>query len=213
MTGVNLFHSDEANTPTPPGTLEREINAHYDDPLSVIWTETARHLGMTVRRSSEVFASWNGKGELRIGRQEELDPDDCLAQMILHEICHRLVCDPVSRTEVDWGLDSASSHDMVFELATMRLQAALTRPHGLHIVLAVTTQWRPIYDSLPPDPLRGSDAAEVKLAQRGWERAQEREVKLHLQPALSTTAQIIACTKPFAPQGSLYHAFTGDDLG
>ena len=168
---------------------------------------------MTVRRSSEVFASWDGEGELRIGRQEDLDPDDCLAQMILHEVCHRLVCDPSKRSEVDWGLDSASSNDMVFELATMRLQAALTRPHGLHRVLAVTTQWRSIYDTLPVDPLSGSDGAEVRLARRGWERAQEHEVKVHLQAALRATTRIIAVTKPFAPPGSLHRALERGELG
>ena len=49
---------------------EREVTKIYQDPLDLIWTETAARMGMKLKRSSEVFASWDGTDTLTIGRQE-----------------------------------------------------------------------------------------------------------------------------------------------
>ncbi|MBT6435962.1 MAG: YkgJ family cysteine cluster protein, partial [Deltaproteobacteria bacterium] len=64
----------------------RPITKIYQDPLDLIWTNTAKQLGMKLTRSSEVFAAWDGKETLTIGSPEDLDADDSLAQMIFHEI-------------------------------------------------------------------------------------------------------------------------------
>ncbi|NLY95693.1 MAG: YkgJ family cysteine cluster protein, partial [Myxococcales bacterium] len=62
----------------------------YVDPLDAIWLAVARAFGLRVERSDEVYASTDGEGTLTLGTRETLDPDDCLAQMIFHELCHAL---------------------------------------------------------------------------------------------------------------------------
>ena len=37
------------------------------------------------------YATTNGRGVIGIGERDTLDGDDCLAQLILHELCHALV--------------------------------------------------------------------------------------------------------------------------
>jgi hypothetical protein len=69
----------------------RKIDRKYSDPVDLIWLHAAAEMGMRIERSAEVNASWNGAGVLTIGTPETLDPDDCLAQMILHESCHASV--------------------------------------------------------------------------------------------------------------------------
>ena len=63
----------------------------YEDPLDRVWIGAAERIGFTVRRSADVYASTDGRRTIVIGTPETLDPDDCLAQMILHELCHALV--------------------------------------------------------------------------------------------------------------------------
>ena len=108
----------------------RSIEHRYDDPLGLVWLRTATLLGITVTRSRDVFASWDGAGNLTLGADEDLDPDDCLAQMILHELCHALIEGEGSLTQTDWGLENFDDRDATRELATMRLgrPARLPRP-------------------------------------------------------------------------------------
>ena len=73
---------------------ERTITHRYDDPLDLLWLETARAIGLRVTRSAEVFAATDGRGTLTVGEASTLDADDCLAQMIFHELCHSLVQGP-----------------------------------------------------------------------------------------------------------------------
>ena len=68
--------------------MTRTPTHHYEDPLDHIWINTAAHIGLTIHRSDEAFAFADGRGNLFIGSPETLDADDCLAQMIFHEICH-----------------------------------------------------------------------------------------------------------------------------
>ena len=106
------------------------------------------------------------------------------------------------------GLDNSSDHDLGSN-SRRRLQAALTAPHGLRTVLAVTTEWRHLYDALPMDPLTDSGSAEraALLAQEGWKRAAQPDIAEPLQAALSTTATIISLTKPFASSDTLFSTF------
>ncbi len=147
-------------------------------------------MGLCLTRSSEVYASVDGAGTLALGTPETLDPDDCIAQMVLHELCHWLVEGPASFGCVDWGLDNGSARDLTREHACLRVQAALTGGHGLRRVLAPTTDHRAFYDGLGADPLSGADPS-VPLARAALSRATEPPWAPHLEQALRATATVV----------------------
>ncbi|MDP6945057.1 MAG: hypothetical protein QF464_12980 [Myxococcota bacterium] len=190
----------------------RSILRHYDDPLSLVWLRTAQRLGIRVTRSREVFASWDGAGTLTLGADEDLDPDDCLAQMILHELCHALIEGEEALARTDWGLENVDDRDATREMAAMRLQASLLAPHGLRRLLAVTTEWRGAYDALPDDPLADRAANETedgaeeatRLAREGWVVATTGPWSKPLAEALCATAAIARAAAPFASGESLW---------
>lgn len=181
----------------------RRVSRRYDDPLDRVWLTAAERVGLRVRRSPDAFASTDGRGGLIIGSVETLDPDDCLAQMIFHELCHSLVQGPESFERPDWGLDNESERDLVREHACLRLQAFLSRRHGLRAVLAPTTDHRAFYDALGVDPLAGEDAS-VPLARAGVARAERDPWSPHLAEALEATAaiaRVAAAHLPRPPRG------------
>jgi len=159
---------------------------------------------MQVRRSSEVYASWDGARELTLSEASGFDPDDSLAQLIFHEICHSLVAGPIGRKKPDFGLDNTSDRDLVFEHACHRLQAALSTPFGLRAFFAVTTEWRPYWDALPKDPLAYSEDPAVPIAKRAFLEAQTSPFNEVLNEALSDTATIAALARKAAPEDSLW---------
>lgn len=177
-------------------STSREVTHRYSDPLEVIWVSLARRLGMEIVRGSDVYASWDGRGTLTIAPQRDLDPDDCLAQMVLHEVCHALVAGPLGWGRPDWGLDDS---DLVGEHATNRLQAALAGRYGLRRMLATTTDFRTFYDSLPPDPLSG-EGADVDLAREADQRARCGPWAARLRDALRAThalaRHVVSHTEP-----------------
>ena len=184
---------------------EREVTKIYQDPLDLIWTETAARMGMKLKRSSEVFASWDGTDTLTIGRQEDLDPDDSLAQMIFHEICHAMVQGPEGWTQENWGLENIDGRDDIREKACIRLQAGLSAPYGLQDFFAVTTQWRSYHDALPSNPLDAhDDDPAISIAIDAYERATQGTHGAAIAAALKATQSIVAATKPFANQDSLF---------
>ncbi len=145
--------------------MTRTVDARYVDPLDHIWLTAATELGLRVRRSTQGYATTDGRGGLAIAPAEELDPDDCLAQIILHEICHALVQGEDSFTKPDWGLinDSDSAQyqgDTTREQACLRVQAALLRRYGLRRLLGPTTEFRRFYDALPRDPMTSASAGD-----------------------------------------------------
>jgi hypothetical protein len=185
----------------------RKITSVYQDPLEIIWTTTAAKLGMQVIRDPDVFASWDGKGTLRIGEADSLDPDDSLAQMIFHEICHASVEGPAGFAQPDWGLDISDPSQLVHERACLRLQAALANKFGLREFLGATTDSRIYYDRLPEDPLQGTEPAAV-LAASGWDRITSGKWagkwdKVLIE-ALESTAIIAKVIQPFASSKSLW---------
>ncbi|MCP4786527.1 MAG: hypothetical protein GY903_05050 [Fuerstiella sp.] len=182
----------------------RTINTVYRDPLEIVWTETARELGMTIERGTTVFAAWNGSGVLTIGTQETLDADDSLAQMIFHEICHALVEGPESLSKPDWGLQIDNPVQRVRENACLRLQAALAGQYGLRELLASTTVFRKYYDALPDDPLHSDDDPAAEIARCGWDRATTGPWASPLENALRITAQIASAVREVAPADSLW---------
>jgi len=182
----------------------RRIVAQYRDPLDLVWLETARRLDIEIRRDPSVFATWDGRSVLTIGTPETLDADDCLAQLIFHELCHALVEGPAAHRLPDWGLENRDARHEWREHACLRLQAALAGKFGLRELLAATTGYRNYYDRLPSDPLQGDDAA-VEAARVAWQRATEGPWATTLERALEATAAIANAVAPFAPSASLWH--------
>lgn len=177
--------------------MERKPSHTYLDPLDAIWLTVADRIGFRVERSAEVFASTDGEGVMTIGTPDTLDPDDSLAQMILHELCHSLIAGAGSLRMPDFGLDNESTRDVVQEHACLRLQAWLTAKHDLRASLAPTTDFRGYYDALPRDPL--SDAADpaAELARVGAARSEEAPWAPHLGEGLAATAEVLGVAKRF----------------
>jgi hypothetical protein len=172
----------------------RTIHRRYVDPLDAVWLRAAREMGLQVTRAPDAFASTDGRGTMVLGTPETLDPDDCLAQMIFHELCHALVQGPESFAWVDWGLDNETERDVVREHACLRAQAALLEPLDLRVALAPTTDFRTYYDALPDDPLTGDDAS-VALAREALARVDTAPWSPHLRRALDATARIVAAVR------------------
>ena len=185
--------------------MSRTITKKYQDPVDLIWLRAAAACGIHVTRDSEVFAAWDGQGTLRIGPPESLDPDDSLAQMILHELCHALVAGPQSFQQEDWGLDYDNPRDQVFEHAALRVQAELARQHGLRSFFASTTDFRDYFDRLPKDPLRSTDDdPAVSVAIAALQRLKEGPWHTVVEDALRRTAIIAAAVSDIAPEDSLW---------
>jgi hypothetical protein len=185
--------------------VQRNIQAGCQDPADLIWLQAASALGIAVVRSADAYAAWDGKGTLTLASDQYLDPDDCLAQMIFHELCHLLVSGEGARGKADWGLDNTSPKDLVYEYATNRLQAALSQGYGLRTFMAVTTVWRAYYDALPRDPLAPGDDAAIALARAGLERARHQPYRAILHAALSATAALADTLRVKAPTDSLWY--------
>jgi len=166
----------------------------YVDPLDQIWIETARRLGFAVRRSRAVYAHADGRGGLYIGTPETLDPDDHLAQMVFHELCHALVQGPEGLEEPDWGLDNTTDRDAPRERAALRVQRHLARAAGLTTFFAPTTDYRAFWDDLDRAPC---PAEEQALMEAGLGRALEPPFDPHLTRALDATRVIIEAATPF----------------
>ena len=183
--------------------MTRSITGVYQDPLDELWLGVARTVGLRVRRTPDAYAGTDGRGTLWIGSPEGLDADDCLAQMILHELCHALVQGPDAFDRPDWGLDNTSERDLDREHAALRLQAALLAPYGLRDVLAPTTDHRAYYDALPDAPLMpGGRSDVVILARTGRNRADRHPFSPTLFDALDRTARVARIVAGALPAGS-----------
>ncbi len=137
-------------------TWERPIESRYLDPLEVIWLATARRLGLTVRRDPAIFSRTDGTGMLWLGPRDDLDADDCVAQMLFHEIAHWITNGVASGQVADWGFP-LSDQDDPREYACLRVQAALADRHGLRGMLGPTGQYRQYFDRIPVDALAPMD--------------------------------------------------------
>jgi hypothetical protein len=171
--------------------MPREARHVYLDPLDAIWLTIASRIGFRVERSTEVYASTDGMGAMTIGDRSTLDTDDCLAQMILHELCHSLIEGQESLHLADFGLDNMSARDVEREHACLRLQAWLTGQYGLRQVLAPTTDFRGYYDWLPAEPLADDADPAATMARQGAERSAQPPWAPHLRQGLDATAKII----------------------
>ena len=175
----------------------REITHRYEDPLDRVWITCAERIGLRLARVPGAYATTDGRGTLTIAPPGELDRDDCLAQMIFHELCHSLVEGPASLGKTDWGLDNETGRDEVREHATLRVQALLLRPLGLAGILAPTTDFRAYYDALPPDPLAelpggATPDPSLPLARIAAQHSERVPWAPHLGHALEATAALAA---------------------
>ena len=177
--------------------MERKPQHTYLDPLDAIWLTVANRIGFRVERSPEVFASTDGQGVMTIGAPSTLDPDDCLAQMILHELCHSLIEGAESLGVPDFGLDNESERDVVREHACLRLQAWLTGKYGLRGALAPTTDFRTYYDELPEDPFADEGDPATEAAKLGAARSEKAPWAPHLREGLEATAKILDVVSQF----------------
>jgi hypothetical protein len=170
--------------------MPRDIRQRYQDPLDLVWLACAREIGIEVVRSSDVYASFDGRGTLTLTASEHFDADDSLAQLIFHELCHALVAGDRGRSRPDWGMENVDDRDLEQEHACHRLQAALAARHGLRDFFAVTTDFRPYWDALPLDPLApGADPA-IPLAREAFVRARRGPWAPALERALARTREM-----------------------
>jgi len=181
----------------------------YEDPLDAVWTTALRQVGLELERSAGAYATTDGRGRLALATQPELDADDCVAQMVLHELCHSLVQGRDSFELPDWGLCNETERDVVLEHACLRLQAALLIPYGLRQALAPTTDYRSFYDALPADPFAASapgDLEEIALARAAHARRTQRPWGPHLERALRATRDLAGVLTPHLPEDHLLAA-------
>ena len=189
--------------------FERKIVHRYDDPVDLIWIRAAADLGLKIERSADTFASYDGQGTLTICEASHFDADDCLAQMIFHEICHWLVAGRNGKILEDWGLNNIDDRDLVQEYACIRLQTALSQPFGLRGFMAVTTDWRPYWESLPEDPLSDGEDPAITLAQDAFHRARMEPFEPVLTRSLTATAAIADAVHGIADSTSLWSVTRG----
>ena len=133
--------------------MARAVTYRYIDPLTQVWIETARRIGLRIVRTADAYAATDGRGTLAIGDDSALDADDSLAQMIFHELCHSLVEGEESFTRPDWGMDNTGPDHDWREHACLRVQYVLTGRHGLRALFAPTTEFRAFWDTLSGDVL------------------------------------------------------------
>ncbi|MDD2767850.1 MAG: YkgJ family cysteine cluster protein [Methylococcus sp.] len=177
----------------------RQPQHRYQDPLARVWITCAESVGFRIERSPDVYASTDGQGTLLIGTDDTLDPDDSLAQMIFHELCHALVEGEEGERLLDWGLDNTGNRHLWREQACLRLQAYLAGSVGLRDFFAPTTDFRvKFWPTLGANPM---EAAEDKGGRRepscvaarlaAWRATQPRWAP-PLRTALEASAAIAA---------------------
>jgi Fe-S-cluster containining protein len=142
--------------------------------IEPIWIAAARELDLRVERTLDAYACSDGAGRILIGRDELLDADDSVAQLIFHELCHALCEGPERSTLPDWGLDNSGAGDVAREHACLRVQVQLASPHGLRALMAPTTEHRAYHDRLPVDPLRAAEVATAGVSDAAAADDQDR---------------------------------------
>lgn len=121
------------------------------------WLALGRDAGFRFARERGSFVSYDGAGCINIAPDDELDDDDWIGQIVVHELCHHLVMGEASRHAPDWGLENMDERDVYLEHAALRVQAWLADRSGLRAALVATTDFRPWYEALGADPLAADD--------------------------------------------------------
>ncbi len=173
---------------------ERPILSRYSDPCEVIWLATARRLGLHIRRSPLVFSATDGSGRLQLSTREHLDADDCLAQMLLHEICHWCTNGIETFQQRDWGFALDGPLDYR-EHSALRLQAWLADQVELRNMFGPTGEYRQYYNRIPADALERIDDSEWEhnvcdLAREAVARIQQPPWSPHVLDAMRATSEL-----------------------
>jgi hypothetical protein len=164
------------------------------DEIEALWTAAAARLGFRVVRTADAYATSDGHGTIAIGVAEVLDPDDAVAQLVFHELCHALTQGEDALRLPDWGLDNTGPRDVVREHACLRLQAHLADAHGLRALMAPTTEYRAYHDALPAAPLSDGEDPSIPIAREAVARAGRDPWRGPLADALAATAAAVATT-------------------
>lgn len=147
------------------------------------WLRLVDKSGLRAVRDRSCFVSYDGAGTLLIAPADDLDADDTVAALVLHELCHRAVRGDAGATQPDWGLVYEAPEHIADEHAALRLQRWLAGSVGLADVLHPTTVHRGYYEVLadigtsePTNDQRFADTETnvLRLAERGraWLTAQ-----------------------------------------
>jgi Fe-S-cluster containining protein len=184
--------------------VPRAITHRYVDPLSQVWLGAARRIGLRVTRTPDAYAVTDGRGTLAIGDDATLDADDCLGQMIFHELCHSLVEGEDSFRRPDWGMDNTGPDHDWREHACLRTQWVLAGRYGLRAVFAPTTEFRAFWDELAGagDVLADRSDPSVVAAIAAVRRADKPPWAPALVEALAASARIAAEAARFAIPGA-----------
>lgn len=180
---------------------ERPILSRYVDPCDAVWLSTATRLGLYIRRSPLVFSATDGSGRLQLSTRDDLDADDCLAQMLLHEICHWCTNGVETFSERDWGFALDGPTDPR-EHAALRLQAWLGDLEDLRAFFGPTGIYRQYYERIPADPTEPIDSSDWEAAVCGMaasaiERIQAPPFAPVVQEAVRATAAMRRTLSPF----------------
>jgi hypothetical protein len=182
--------------------VARDVTHRYVDPLAQIWLEAARRIGLRIVRTPDAYAATDGSGTLAIGTDATLDPDDSLAQMIFHELCHSLVEGEAAFARPDWGMDNTGPDHDWREHACLRVQWILAGRHGLRGLFAPTTDFRAFWDRLDGDVLADRPTLSVQAAIAALHRVARPPWAPALTDALAATAEIAQVTARFTQVGT-----------
>src|SRR5262245_41778184 len=165
--------------------------------IEEIWRRAAAAIGFTLARTSDAYATSNGRGDIAIGTSETLDADDALAQLVFHELCHAITEGEAALREQDWGLDNVPEH-VNREHACLRLQAWLSDRFGLRAAMAPTTPYREYYAALPSDPFEGThdDGSALARAAAARARFEASAWRAPIEEALAATAAAVGIAPP-----------------
>ena len=170
--------------------MKRALTSPLATPaIDEIWRRAAARIGFVLARTTDAYATSDGRGGIAIGADETLDDDDALAQLVFHELCHAITQGDASLRQPDWGLDNVPEH-VVHEHACLRLQASLSDRFGLRAPMAPTTPYRAYYQALPRDPLRdeGAEGDATARAAAACARFDASEWRAPIEEALAATA-------------------------
>jgi hypothetical protein len=186
---------------SPPPAYQRPIRSRYVDPYEVIWLATARRLGLVIGRDPAIFSLTLGDGILWLGPRDDLDPDDTLAQMLFHELCHWFTNGIETFHQADWGFDLGDDDDPR-EFACLRLQAWLADRFELRAMFSPTGKFRAYFDRIPADPLAPLDdspgeAEVLALALRAIETSRREPYAAIVDAGLAATARLRETLRAF----------------
>ena len=176
--GATVSPSEDAELPGHTLVLGggRVIETRYADPLDLLRLHCAQRLGMTVVRSREVFAAWDGKGTLTIADERDLDAEFAT---------HRLQAALADRHGLRRFMGPTREHRTYYD--SLPGEALGTGgPKGM------------------AGQAKGANEAIRAAAQAGWERAKSAPWSEPLEDTLAATVALARLLGAAAPEGSLW---------